>query len=132
MLVFVVFFFFKQKTAYEMRISDWSSDVCSSDLRLCGYVWPQVGYQPLLPPPVLAEQPSMTVDLVFPGQGTQAVGMGRALAEDFPGARHTQEADEDAPGSKLARLDRKSDASGKRVSARMNLRGRRHIKKKKH
>src|SRR3546814_2041594 len=38
-LLFVVFslvlcgvFFFKQKTAYEMRISDWSSDVCSSDL----------------------------------------------------------------------------------------------------
>src|SRR3546814_2624656 len=30
MLMF--FFFFKQKTAYEMRISDWSSDVCSSDL----------------------------------------------------------------------------------------------------
>src|SRR3546814_3210155 len=28
------FFFFKQKTAYEMRISDWSSDVCSSDLAL--------------------------------------------------------------------------------------------------
>src|SRR3546814_5003981 len=31
----VCFFFFKQKTAYEMRISDWSSDVCSSDLFLC-------------------------------------------------------------------------------------------------
>src|SRR3546814_1718808 len=30
--LFVFFFFFKQKTAYEMRISDWSSDVCSSDL----------------------------------------------------------------------------------------------------
>src|SRR3546814_4865626 len=28
-----LFFFFKQKTAYEMRISDWSSDVCSSDLQ---------------------------------------------------------------------------------------------------
>src|SRR3546814_6133903 len=28
------FFFFKQKTAYEMRISDWSSDVCSSDLQI--------------------------------------------------------------------------------------------------
>src|SRR3546814_9851972 len=28
----IVVFFFKQKTAYEMRISDWSSDVCSSDL----------------------------------------------------------------------------------------------------
>src|SRR3546814_10352277 len=31
-LMCVFFFFFKQKTAYEMRISDWSSDVCSSDL----------------------------------------------------------------------------------------------------
>src|SRR3546814_9113797 len=31
----IVVFFFKQKTAYEMRISDWSSDVCSSDLRDC-------------------------------------------------------------------------------------------------
>src|SRR3546814_5897618 len=30
----VLFLFFKQKTAYEMRISDWSSDVCSSDLFL--------------------------------------------------------------------------------------------------
>src|SRR3546814_939623 len=31
-LCILYFFFFKQKTAYEMRISDWSSDVCSSDL----------------------------------------------------------------------------------------------------
>src|SRR3546814_8203464 len=33
MNTFFLFVFFKQKTAYEMRISDWSSDVCSSDLR---------------------------------------------------------------------------------------------------
>src|SRR3546814_19248975 len=33
-MVLLVFFFFKHKTAYEMRISDWSSDVCSSDLVL--------------------------------------------------------------------------------------------------
>src|SRR3546814_5129008 len=32
------FFFFKQKTAYEMRISDWSSDVCSSDLAIEGVI----------------------------------------------------------------------------------------------
>src|SRR3546814_1615888 len=31
-IIYVDVFFFKQKTAYEMRISDWSSDVCSSDL----------------------------------------------------------------------------------------------------
>src|SRR3546814_11814411 len=40
-LGFVIFFFFKQKTADEMRISDWSSDVCSSDLGLT--------YSPALP-----------------------------------------------------------------------------------
>src|SRR3546814_658991 len=34
--MYFVFFFFKQKTAYEMRISDWSSDVCSSDLTAAG------------------------------------------------------------------------------------------------
>src|SRR3546814_3969883 len=44
MLLYVCSFmllFVKQKTAYEMRISDWSSDVCSSDLRLlaCGLLW---------------------------------------------------------------------------------------------
>src|SRR3546814_6653829 len=38
----VFFFFFKQKTAFEMRISDWSSDVCSSDLVQIG----QIGYNP--------------------------------------------------------------------------------------
>src|SRR3546814_5999666 len=32
LLCIFIFFFFKQKTAYDMRISDWSSDVCSSDL----------------------------------------------------------------------------------------------------
>src|SRR3546814_2227219 len=35
----VFFFFYKQKTAYEMRMSDWSSDVCSSDLRDAIYIF---------------------------------------------------------------------------------------------
>src|SRR3546814_2515841 len=35
----LLFFFFKQKTAYEMRISDWSSDVCSSDLENVWFCW---------------------------------------------------------------------------------------------
>src|SRR3546814_5040028 len=34
-ILIFLFFFFKQKTAYEMRISDWSSAVCSSDLAMC-------------------------------------------------------------------------------------------------
>src|SRR3546814_1788740 len=43
LVVCSVFVFFKQKTAYEMRISDWSSDVCSSDL---GVGQHQAGFRP--------------------------------------------------------------------------------------
>src|SRR3546814_3301124 len=47
----MLFFFFQQKTAYEMRISDWSSDVCSSDLREPGDILLvacyELGHQPL-------------------------------------------------------------------------------------
>src|SRR3546814_9949417 len=42
-LCILCFFFFKQKTAYEMRISDWSSDVCSSDLQQPGHPGQQDG-----------------------------------------------------------------------------------------
>src|SRR3546814_5319427 len=38
-MVLSVIFFFKQKTAYEVLISDWSSDVCSSDLPIAHMVW---------------------------------------------------------------------------------------------
>src|SRR3546814_18532820 len=38
-MTYLCFFFFKQKTAYEMRISDWSSDVCSSDLGNYDQLW---------------------------------------------------------------------------------------------
>src|SRR3546814_8664666 len=38
-MIFFGIFFFKQKTAYEMRISDWRSDVCSSDLEGLANVW---------------------------------------------------------------------------------------------
>src|SRR3546814_8989733 len=49
MLCLFFFFFFKQKTAYEMRISDWSSDVCSSDLFKClCKTHPKIGGKPFL------------------------------------------------------------------------------------
>src|SRR3546814_5957743 len=41
--VLYCFFFFKQKTAYEMRMSDWSSDVCSSDLVLVEAIVVEIG-----------------------------------------------------------------------------------------
>src|SRR3546814_19791847 len=42
-MIFLFFFFFKQKTAYELRISDWSSDVCSSDLARAAESVPRAG-----------------------------------------------------------------------------------------
>src|SRR3546814_4995573 len=53
---FCFFFFFKQKTAYEMRISDWSSDVCSSDLLLQGPPGPALRLGPGACPPALLDQ----------------------------------------------------------------------------
>src|SRR3546814_6753441 len=52
------FFFFKQKTAYEMRISDWSSDVCSSDLRR---------EKPLTPTKLLVGQIFVVFEIVIAG-----------------------------------------------------------------
>src|SRR3546814_5921893 len=68
--MFGVFFFFKQKTAYDMRISDWSADVCSSDLGAAGA--PQIDLQAVVL--VVDEQR-------FP------VGTAIGMAPHFPG-RH--------------------------------------------
>src|SRR3546814_20173932 len=89
-----VFFFFKQKTAYEMRISDWSSDVCSSDLLV-----------PMSRPATIADRRGDT-GFIF--------GVNPAWrVMRYP------------PSS-----DRKSVVSGKSVSVRVDLGGRRIIKQK--
>src|SRR3546814_15129185 len=66
-----VFFFFKQKTAYEMRISDWSSDVCSSDLVIVvvNYLW-----RPLFPQLVAALAPTGLLLYETFMQGHERVG----------------------------------------------------------
>src|SRR3546814_19853925 len=58
------FFFFKQKTAYEMRISDWSSDVCSSDLPCWQGKW--WARQDSNPQPSRYERPALTIELQAP------------------------------------------------------------------
>src|SRR3546814_10813015 len=94
-----VFFFFKQKTAYEMRISDWSSDVCSSDLAR-----------------------------KYVEGGTHRLAHG--ADRQCPFGRRSQ------PQYRLSlwlvsgAVDRKSVVSGKSVSVRVDLGGRRIIKKK--
>src|SRR3546814_11020066 len=95
LLVFL--FFFKRKTAYEMRISDWSSDVCSSDL--------SIGTQRRCLS-ILA-----TMGLIEKQR--------RCVPSDPPA---------DRPKARNAQTDRKSVVSGKRVSDRVELGGRRSIK----
>src|SRR3546814_14000140 len=60
----IYFFFFKQKTAYEMRISDWSSDVCSSDLQIRAAI--QAGYA-LIPGNAKRAGPGTSLDVVLGG-----------------------------------------------------------------
>src|SRR3546814_11896218 len=116
-------FFFKQKTAYELRISDWSSDVCSSDL------WMKL-YRLLTGPDDTAfcarvegllnrgwqlhGSPSIT-SVEGRGHVAQAIVMDKA--GPYPGFQPSR--------------DRKSVVLGKSVSVRVDLGGRRIIKKKK-
>src|SRR3546814_1642827 len=96
------FFFFKQKTAYEMRISDWSSDVCSSDL---------------------------TGSVDIDGSRVTVTATLRRPLRILPGADRDVAATDSAdavPGL----LDRKSVVKGKSVSVRVDPGGRRIIKKK--
>src|SRR3546814_4774610 len=105
-----VFFFFKQKTAYEMRISDWSSDVCSSDLasKLAADNDDLLGSLTLM------------VCVLHPQQND--IEAGSLISEH---------------GMKLARrraekagiIDRKSVVQGKSVSVRVNIGDRRITKK---
>src|SRR3546814_4393771 len=81
------FFFFKQKTAYEMRISDWSSDVCSSDLHSGPADAPASKERPARHRTSEAELPWLAARRAWAlhdGAGADAVGGGRAAAE--PGA----------------------------------------------
>src|SRR3546814_4499142 len=90
----IILFLFKQKTAYEMRISDCSSDVCSSDLAV----------------------PRDGISRREFGQPAAAHGAARGLAR--------------TAGGDARQGDRKSVVSGKSVSVRVDLGGRRIINKK--
>src|SRR3546814_16914272 len=66
MLSVYFLFFFKQKTAYEMRISDWSSDVCSSDLAALRRVSQADGVAELMGHYFLKQQRRLAVELAMP------------------------------------------------------------------
>src|SRR3546814_4195497 len=90
----LLFFFFKQKTAYEMRISDWSSDVCSSDLdQKLGEVpfdaaTEQAGF--LVLEPDIQGVRARTIDLDFLEQREADIVAERAEVADFVGITRLQ------------------------------------------
>src|SRR3546814_234673 len=69
-VVVVWFFFFKQKTAYEMRISDWSSDVCSSDLVVSSCVDPELTK-------LISESGALVLDIFAPFIGPMERELGQ-------------------------------------------------------
>src|SRR3546814_20173534 len=114
----VCIFFFKQKTAYEMRISDWSSDVCSSDLQRLG--------------------PAQSLVVVGRDQRVAAgaqYGDDRRAGRDLLDLVALGQGDPESLARGLAadlRQDRKSVVQGTSVSVRVDLGGRRIIKQKKY
>src|SRR3546814_20940031 len=97
---------FKQKTAYELRISDWSSDVCSSDLLGC---------------PTTAGCTSMLSSVVADSKSGLLI---------LPSPQPANIRAANAPKKPTALTDRQSVVSGQSVSVRVDLGGRRIIKKK--
>src|SRR3546814_14438119 len=102
------FFFFKQKTAYEMRISDWSSDVCSSDLSFFE------GYR--------KEERRMSVSIRLARGGAKKRPYYRIVVANSRAPRD---------GRFIEKIGRSEERRvGKSVSVRVDLGGRRIIKKK--
>src|SRR3546814_21102930 len=114
----MTFFFFKQKTAYKRRISDWSSDVCSSDLlMILPLTRPASEFQPTWSP--ILNLPVMS----FVSARSWRYWHARRQCGVIPGPGMP------APANRWA-SDRKSVVEGKRVSVRVDLGGRVFIKNK--
>src|SRR3546814_12445430 len=111
------FFFFKQKTAYEMRISDLSSDVCSSDL----------GDRHALDHRMRVVAQDVAI-LGGPGLGLVGVAEDVLLHAAVLGHEAPLQAGREACAAAAAQ-DRKSVVEGKSVSGRVELGGRRIIRK---
>src|SRR3546814_2746469 len=115
-LILCFFFFFMQKTAYELRISDWSSDVCSSDLQV---------EQTLRhdPPGIYPQMDFATRDRYR--RAVEDLHRGSRLPENQVAQRAIEMA------SQASRNFRSEERRvGKSVSVRVDLGGRRIIKKK--
>src|SRR3546814_8059947 len=120
-----VVFCFKQKTAYEMRISDWSSDVCSSDLLAKLRIARQLAHRGA----VRGQAVEAVIDAADRHRDHFAFELAQARGRQHQVVVHVREAAQLLGVEGVA--DRKSVVTGKSVSVRVDLGGRRIIKKKK-
>src|SRR3546814_13749559 len=131
MTLLIFFFFFKQKTAYEMRISDWSSDVCSSDL-----LHREIRARQERQGRTVRRRHARRHDRGAVGEGARPeillTDQGQAgLVRGQDGGRAgRQRKARRVPAGTPERIDRKSYVQGKSVSVRVNLGGRRIFNKK--
>src|SRR3546814_18790447 len=129
---FRFFFFLKQKTAYERRISDWSSDVCSSDLGCPRPACPSPARydrsRPDLPGPVCTQSGERLGRRHEPGACLPPHPLAFRLAGQVLDRRLAVDPGQEQPGQQ--RRDRKSVVKGKSVSVRVDLGGCRIIKTK--
>src|SRR3546814_11773218 len=138
----MLLFFFKQKTAYEMRISDWSSDVCSSDLEAAEKPGQQLHDSRLVaeaseleacrierhrPGTLLVNQCEQRRQIALPEQFARPEHKRLVLRDRHINILQHQRASR--PPS-IGRSDRKSVVEGKRVSVRVDPGCSRHLKNK--
>src|SRR3546814_17366859 len=127
-------FFFKQKTAYEMRISDWSSDVCSSDLarKSAAPAMPKCKRSPAsslkLISPRGSKPRAQPHDMDMPG--IEMPGMEMPEMKMPQGHDMKMEDSDDGQPSSATTGDGQSGVQGQRVEVREDLGGWRTTKKK--
>src|SRR3546814_12405247 len=131
--MFFVFFFFKQKTAYEMRISDWSSDVCSSDLAEILRKLEESRLRNLTEQQRLAEEDKRRVEEAAERKRKEEEEAERLRveAEMAAAAAAVSPEDEAAPRKPHGHGARKRGVEGKRGAVRLDIGVRRIINKKK-
>src|SRR3546814_15196006 len=110
-------FFFKQKTAYEVRISDWSSDVCSSDLNV-------INLMDALKASLGEAKPAAKSKAKAPAAAPKESAAKASLKAALEASKAA------APKAAAKKKDRKSVGQGKSGSVRVELGGRRILKKK--
>src|SRR3546814_19613245 len=111
----MLFFFCKQKTAYEMRISDWSSDVCSSDL--------MAGLDQFGAAEEAGKRPGIQqhADQVDPARHAVDLGQGTAGQQQRHAERQVDREQPVHAGPREDKGDRKRGGTGKGVAARLHL-----------